>query len=202
MKLKLVGIMLAMLLLNGCGNVNDTPSQESTGTVSETQQETVSAETESKFDYYAVINDINWNGTILKPPFTVEDLGEGYTLDYFKSYDSSSTNKKYSAYYLKYNSENIGLISRENIRKDKDSDEIHQLDINEFYECDYSNISVGKIKIGMKLDDVIAAWGEASKILELNTENQYIYYAIDDEHKYISVSIDKNDKIVGFNIIM
>ena len=202
MKRKLAGIMLLILLLNGCGNVNETNIQPAADTAAETQQENAVQETESKFDYYAVINDINWNGKILKQPFTVEDLGEGYTLDYFKSYDSSSTNKKYSAYYLKYNSENIGLISRENIRKDKDSDEIHQLDINESYECDYSNISVGKIKIGMKLDDVIAAWGEASKILELNTENQYIYYAINDEYKYISVSIDKNDKIVGFNIIM
>ena len=85
--------MLAMLLLNGCGNVNDTPSQASTGTVSETQQETVSAETESKFDYYAVINDINRNGTILKPPFTVEDLGEGYTLNYTTTIKDKKNNK-------------------------------------------------------------------------------------------------------------
>ena len=202
MKRKLVGIMLAMLLLNGCGNVNDTPSQESTGTVSETQQETVSAETESKFDYYAVINDINWNGTILKPPFTVEDLGEGYTLDYFTTFDDNKDNKKYATYALKYGSKDFGTVSRENIRKGKDRDKISQLEIHESYGGDYSNISVGKINIGMKITDVIDAWGEASDVVELTQENHYIYFAADDENKNVTVITDKSGKVDGFIIVM
>lgn len=202
MKRRFVGIVLAMLLLNGCGNVNETNNQATADTAVETQQENVSAETESKFDYYAVINDINWNGTILKQPFTVDDLGEGYTLDYFKSYDDKKTNKKYVVYGLEYDSKDFGMIARENIRKGKDHGEIHQLAINESNGGDYSNISVGKIKIGMKITDVIDVWGEAPDVLELTKENQYDYYAADDKNKYISVITDKSGKVVGFNIIM
>ena len=202
MKRKLTGIMLAMLLLNGCGNVNDTPNQGSTGTVSETQQETVSAETESKFDYYAVINDINWNGTILKPPFTVDDLGEGYTLDYFSSYDDKKTNKKYSAYYLHYHSENIGMVMREKLEEGSERDEIHQLAINKTYGGDYRNIYIDKIKIGMKLSDVINAWGNPSDTIDFGDEIEYKYFAGDTDRKYIEVDVDKTDSIIGFAIVM
>ncbi len=44
MKRKLVGIMLAILLFNGCGNVNDTPDKDDTSTISETKSALVYSE--------------------------------------------------------------------------------------------------------------------------------------------------------------
>ena len=181
MKVKTL-ILTAMLALSmvagttGCAGSTETASGIAT-TASTTEESTTQAETvnagETSFDYDEVCKNIVINGKQYTFPFSVEELGEGYSIENICYSKLESDDEYYSVdAKLIYNNSDIASIwyfgiteeEKENNSIDfniKDIEYIHQdsilNEINGYY------IEVGGIKISDNISKVLSTYGTPSE---------------------------------------
>lgn len=211
MKVKTL-IITAILALSmvagttGCAGSTETASGIAT-TASTTEESTTQAETvnagETSFDYDEVCKNIVINGKQYTFPFSVEELGEGYSIGDISYSKLDNEDEYYSVVTdLYYQNKKIASVSYYGLNnKDKDSVDFNVRKIDDLYQneffCDNPKnyIEFSGLKLGDDTNKIIEFLGNPTeKKGSTDTYGSFIYSK--DEKKNISYTY-KNNNING-----
>ena len=195
----------------GCAGSTETASGIAT-TASTTEESTTQAETvnagETSFDYDEVCKNIVINGKQYTFPFSVEELGEGYSIENICYSKLESDDEYYSVdAKLIYNNSDIASIwyfgiteeEKENNSIDfsiKKVDYFHQDDLlNEFNNY---HIGIGGIKIEDDANNVLTKFGTPTEVKQSGGKTGSFIYK-ESENRIVTYMY-QNEKIVHVSI--
>ena len=201
-KRKTVMLMMAVMLIivsfAGCGNKKEETGgavNDETKTISESEQQNPENETEEVSDdvFADIFDDIELNGKKVTFPFSLNELGDEYTID-DEPFAVDDENNLLS-YYLYYNEQTIAYID---YKAKKTSDVNRDSKIVEYYTVhDKENFKIRGIGINDEIKEIfdvipnLCFFGKE--------ESEYSGYMLANQNNYIEVSA-KNNKIIQFKI--
>lgn len=183
-----VGIMCSLIACNADkGEVSETTQATTASMVTETESETKSSETD-KMNYITdwsieeVFQSIELNGKTYSLPFTLEDLGEDYSVG----------EQREESYDLYYKDEYISLIDL-----DKNNEDINKCNIINFILDSSSEYKMGELYNGNSKKNVEAMYGKPSS----DSGNVTSYNFKGNRGKECILVIYKNNKIKTVGIL-
>ena len=205
--LMLVGILLITLALPGCEKLVETDVSAETKlqtsqnksqyveTVTEAKSEESTTQNKSEFHYITdwsideLVQNIEMNGVSYSMPFTVEDLGENYTIE-----ENTSSDK---GYFLNYRGdEDYALINVYNDDTDIQKCRIRTITVND--NVDFKIDSWG---FGVKREKILEKYGEPSLISSKQIVCTYVFQGeTDDQNSVLLFTFNKKGELDGISI--
>ena len=149
--LSLCAAAAVVLSLSAC-KPSETVQETQTSEAAETDTTEIHYITDWSID--ELVQNIELNGKSYSMPFTVEDLGEGYTIG-----EKISLSKGNYGYNLYYNDTDFALITTDKSNTDVKKDNIISITVTDTEDIDFN---VGDIEFGDTLNDIYSRYGKPS----------------------------------------
>lgn len=169
MKLKkIVALLFGAMLIQGCTGPSadaDTAPEITTDTVSETETLTEAVREEGVFDFKTAADGIYFSNYKIDLPTVTNDIGRGFTLEYYSSGDMDDGSGKFDCADLKYESVYIATV----FLVADDSKPLEEETIFGINFYDYSDeqrqfaarkVSVDGLKIGDAAEKLLQRYGD------------------------------------------
>ena len=187
MKKRLLSLFVAAAVLFSLSSCkpNEAVQEIHTSEAAETKTTEIHYITDWSID--ELVQNIELNGKSYSMPFTVEDLGEEYTIG-----EKVSLSEGNYGYNLYYNDTEFALITTDKSNTDVKKDNIISITVTDIEDIDFN---VGDIEFGDTLNDIYSRYGKPSVESKNKVACSYLF-----GKNNITLFFD-NEKLNGISIL-
>ena len=190
MKKKFTAIILAMLMLSGCGSV-DEDIEDNTNQ----PPEELNMTDYNTFDFDRISDNIYYNNDKLELLSSIKDWNSAYKLEFTS--ESEVDGQKIDMADLYNGEKKIGSVLLNKDSSDINDEYIYSITFGNTYEG-YTNAKIDDFKIGTDYLDIINRYGEPEEIQSFDEDKIY-YYRKDSGH-FVMINLDKDNKVSGISV--